>query len=150
MHPPQAARASSQPVNHPRYAEALDKIIGENHAYEHRWPGGSFARPPQLVAERHAVRGCKLLIHAEERIVTRSSDALRTTSSAILPTYADLWVQRVGGNDMIGSVRERILAAGERLSSFRLSYRPGESLHDFALPSSGLLVKKFRQSGSIR
>ena len=121
------ASAQESPVDYASDAKALDKIIVENYAYEDHWPGGVLPDSPQLAAARGAVHDRDSLLHyAEDRIASLADHHAITGSSfkdswAIIPTYADLWVVRRGGQYLIEAVREGSpaekvgIAAGDNL-----------------------------------
>jgi hypothetical protein len=98
-------------IDWPGDAQALDRIMIENYAYEDHWPGGRLPDSPQLAAERAAVHDRdSLLNYAEDRIASLADHHAITGSSfkdswAIVPTYADLWVVRRAGDYRIDAVR---------------------------------------------
>jgi len=124
-----AASAAQQPtpVDYSGDAKALDRIIIENYAYEDHWPGGVLPDSPGLAAERAAVHDHDSLLHyAEDRIASLADHHAITGSSfkdswGIVPTYADLWIERRGKNYSIEAVRAGSpaatagIAAGDRL-----------------------------------
>ena len=125
-----AAAAAAQQAPAPDYAadaKALDRIIVENYAYEDHWPGGVLPDSPVLAAERAAVHDKASLLHyAEHRIAALADHHAITGSSfkdswAVVPTYADLWVERRGGAYVITSVRDRSPAESSGI-------RPGDVL----------------------
>lgn len=113
-----AATAGAEPaVDYARDAAALDRIIVENYAYDHYWPGKVLPDSPQLAQKRAAVRDRDGLLHyAEDRLVSLADHHAITGSSfrdswAVIPTYADLWVVRHGEDYVIESVRNGSSAA---------------------------------------
>ena len=108
------AAAVQQPasVDYAADAQALDRIIGQNYAYEDHWPGGALPESPVLAAERAAVHDGKSLLHyAEHRIASLADHHAITGSSfkdswAVVPTYADLWIERRRHDYVITSVRD--------------------------------------------
>ena len=111
------ASAQAPAIDYAGDAKALDKLIVENYAYEDHWPAGSLPDSPQLARERAAVHDRESLLHyAEDRIASLSDHHAITGSSfkdswAIIPTYADLWVERAGKGYVIEAVREASPAA---------------------------------------
>jgi hypothetical protein len=108
-----AAVAAPKPaVDYAGDAAALDRIIVENYAYEHYWPGGKLPDSPQLAQKRAAVRDRDgLLRYAEDRLASLADHHAITGSSfrdswAVIPTYADLWVVRRDSDYVIESVRK--------------------------------------------
>jgi C-terminal processing protease CtpA/Prc len=117
------AQAQAPAVDYAADARALDKLIVENYAYEDHWPAGVLPDSPQLTAERTAVHDHDTLLHyAEDRIASLADHHAITGSSfkdswAIIPTYADLWVERRGDAYVIGAVRSGSPAAGARIDA---------------------------------
>lgn len=127
-----AAAPEGQPaakVDYAADAKALDELIVANYAYQDHWPGGVLPDSPALAAKRLAVRDRdSLLRYAEDRIASLADHHAITGSSfndswAIIPTYADLWVERRGGAYVISAVREDSpaasagIVAGDRLAA---------------------------------
>jgi hypothetical protein len=122
-----AAQAQAPAVDYAGDAKALDRIIVENYAYEDHWPGGTLPDSPELARERAAVHDRDTLLHyAEDRIASLADHHAITGSSfpdswAVVPTYADLWVERRGADYVIDAVRPESpaaqagIAAGARL-----------------------------------
>jgi hypothetical protein len=98
-------------VDYAADAKALDQIIVENYAYEDHWPGGVLPNSLILASERAAVHDRDSLLHYAEGRITSLADHHAITGSsfkdswAIIPTYADLWVERRGKNYVIDAVR---------------------------------------------
>jgi hypothetical protein len=92
-------------------AIALDKIVVENYAYPEYWPGGTLPDSPELARERASVTDRDSLLHyAEDRIASLADHHAITGSSfkdswAIVPTFADLWVERRGDQYVIDAVK---------------------------------------------
>jgi len=124
-----SAQAEDKAIDYAGDAAALDKLIIENYAYEDHWPGGTLPDSPSLTAERAAVHDRdSLLRYAEDRIASLADHHAITGSSfkdswAIIPTYADLWVERRGEVFVIDAVKADSPAAkagvvpGDRLVS---------------------------------
>lgn len=115
------APAQAPAVDYAGDAKALDKLIAENYAYEDHWPSGVLPDSPVLAAERAAVHDRNSLLHyAEDRIASLADHHAITGSSfkdswAIIPTFADLWVERRGREYVIDAVREASPAAPVRI-----------------------------------
>jgi carboxyl-terminal processing protease len=121
------AAAPTAAVDYAGDAKALDQLIVANYAYEDHWPGGTLPDSDLLRREREAVHDRDSLKHyAEDRIASLADHHAITGSSfkdswAIVPTYADLWVLRRGGDYVVDSVRSGSaaakagIAAGDRL-----------------------------------
>jgi hypothetical protein len=110
-----AAAAAAQQTATADYAgdaRALDRIVVQNYAYEDHWRGGVLPDSPTLAAERGAVHDGKSLLHyAEHRIASLADHHAITGSSfkdswAVVPTYADMWIERRGQDYVITSVRD--------------------------------------------
>lgn len=122
-----AGRAQTPAIDYAGDARALDKLIIENYAYQDHWPDNALPDSPELARKRAAVHDRDSLLHyAEDRIASLADHHAITGSSfqdswAIIPTYADLWVERRGNDYVIDAVRdgspaERAgIAAGDRL-----------------------------------
>ena len=114
-----AAAAAQQPptVDYAADARELDRIIVQNYAYEDHWPGGALPDSPLLAGERAAVHDKAGLLHyAEHRMASLADHHAITGSSfkdswAVVPTYADLWIERRGEAYVITSVRDGSPAA---------------------------------------
>jgi carboxyl-terminal processing protease len=109
------AAAPGQAVHTVDYAAdagALDRIIVENYAYEDHWPGGTLPQSATLIGEKAAVHDEDSLLHyAEDRIASLADHHSITGSSfkdswAVVPTYADLWVERQESGFVITAIRE--------------------------------------------
>lgn len=119
------APAYAEPANidYAADAKALDKTIVENYAYEDHWPGGALPDSAFLTAKRTGVHDHDSLLHyAEDRITSLADHHAITGSSfkdswAIVPTYADLWIERRGNRYAITAVKEGSPAAKAGLSS---------------------------------
>ncbi len=117
---PGVAIAHEGPTTDPAAAEetALSAIalgfgdlINETYAYADRLPGGRFALTDFLEAEAAAVKTERDLLAFAERAVLLLADHHAITGSsfanswAIVPSYADLWVERDGAVYRVTSVR---------------------------------------------
>jgi carboxyl-terminal processing protease len=125
-----AAGALAAPEAQPDYAgdaKALDAVIIENYAYQDHWPGGQLPQSASLDRERAAVHDHDSLLHyAEDRIASLADHHAITGSSfkdswGIVPTFADLWIERRDGEYVIDAVKPASPAekagilAGDRL-----------------------------------
>lgn len=140
-----SVRATAATVDYAADAKALDKIIIENYAYQDHWPGGTLPDSPTLAAERASVHDRDSLLHyAEDRIASLADHHAITGSSfkgswAIIPTYADLWVERCGGSNVIDAVKPGSPAAAAGVVS-------GDRLVAVGGVSLDLAVKNFWDS----
>jgi C-terminal processing protease CtpA/Prc len=137
-----AAAASPSVADYAADAKALDQLIIENYAYEDHWPGGTLPDSPALKNEREAVHDHDSLLHyAEDRIATLSDHHAITGSSfkdswAIVPTYADMWVERRGDYYMVSAVKPgtpadaNAIVPGDRLTAIG-GVPVGKAVSDF-------------------
>ena len=92
------AAAAPAPVDYAGDAQALDRMVTETYAYAERWPGGALPDSPELARERAAVRDrAGLIRYAEHRLASLADHHAITGASlpdswALVPSYADLWV----------------------------------------------------------
>ena len=108
-------------------ARALEGLIRDNYAYLDDLPGGVVPTSSPLNAERDAVRDRdSLLRYAEDMIATLADHHALTGSSfkddwGIVPSYADLWIVKMGDAYVVDAVKDGSIAAkagvraGERL-----------------------------------
>ena len=98
----------------PDYAAAaveLDEAISRGYAYSEKWPGGALPQSPMLARERSEVKDrLSLLRYAEDRMQSLADHHAITGASfdnswAVVPTYADLWIEPDGQRFRIDSVR---------------------------------------------
>jgi len=126
--PVQSAQpAAGAAIDYAGDAKALDRLIVENYAYQDHWPGGVLPDSDVLARERAAVHDRDSLLHyAEDRIASLADHHAITGASfkdswAIVPTYADLWIVRRGGDYIVDAVKRDSpaaaagLVAGDRL-----------------------------------
>ena len=125
-----AAGASAAETNGFREdARSIPGLIAANYAYLDRFEGGTPPFSPKLLAEAEAVHDKRSLLRHAERLLLALADhhaitgASTSQSYAVVPSYADLWVERREGDFVITSVRRRSPAeragirAGDRLAS---------------------------------
>lgn len=116
-------------INYAADARALDRIVVEHYAYTDRWAGGVLPDSPALAAERAAVHDRDSLLHyAEDRIASLADHHAITGASfkdswAIVPTYADLWIEQRGDGYVVDAVKpdtpaaDAGIVAGDRLTA---------------------------------
>ena len=98
-------------------AQSIDRLISENYAYLDRFADGQVPTSERLRAEAEAVRdNATLLRYAERRLASLTDHHAITGSSfsdsyALVPSYSDLWIERVGETYLVTSVRENSPAA---------------------------------------
>ncbi|SDA20302.1 S41 family peptidase [Sphingomonas sp. NFR15] len=98
-------------------ARALDALVAANYAYLDRFPGGKPPMTPQVAAARDAVHDRDSLLHYAEDVLTALADHHAITGAsfkddwAVVPTYADLWIERAGDGYVVDAVRPDTPAA---------------------------------------
>jgi len=114
-------------VDHAADARALDRIVVENYAYLDRFIGGVPPRSAKLDAMREAVSDRRTLLAYAEAVMASLADHHAITGSsfgdswAVIPSYADLWIVRVGDAYLVDAVRAgskaeaKGIASGDRL-----------------------------------
>lgn len=140
-----AALAAAQQAPAADYAgdaRELDRIVVQNYAYEDHWPGGVLPDSPALAAERSAVHDKASLLHyAEHRMASLADHHAITGSSfkdswAVIPSYADLWVEQRGSGYVITAVRDGSPAETAGI-------RPGDTLQAIGGIATGQAVEGF-------
>lgn len=108
-------------------ARSIDALIAANYAYLDRFASNASPNTDRLRAEAEAVHdGSTLLYYAERRLALLADAHVITGSSfsdswAIVPSYADLWIEPENGGYRITAVRDRSpaqnagVAVGDRL-----------------------------------
>ena len=92
-------------------AMSIEKLVNDDYAYLDRFPGGRMPMTAKLRAEANAVGNEKQLIRYAERALTLLADHHAITGSslpdswAVVPTYADLWIEWRGNQYVIEQVR---------------------------------------------
>lgn len=92
-------------------ARALDRIVAENYAYLDRFPNGMPPRSAKLDAMRDAVSDRRALLAYAEAVMASLADHHAIAGSsfgdswAVIPSYADLWIIRVGDAYVVDAVR---------------------------------------------
>jgi carboxyl-terminal processing protease len=99
-------------------ARSIAALIQDNYAYLDRFPGGVAPLPPKLSAEAEQVHDRRsLLLYAERALLALADHHAITGAStahdwAIVPSYSDLWIERLGGAYVIEAVRDGSPASG--------------------------------------
>ena len=123
--------AADQPTAADYSADALsiEALVNANYAYLDRFPGGKMPMTAKLRQEAKAVSTGRELVRYSERALELLADhhaitgASTKESWAIVPSYADLWVEKTRGDYVIEQVRDDSPAAkagvvaGDRLVS---------------------------------
>jgi len=110
-----------------RDAEAIERLVNENYAYLDRFPSGAMPMTDALRIEAAAVTDERSLLRYAERALMLLSDHHAITGSsfsdswAVVPSYADLWIEYRDGSFIIDAVREGSPA-------FRNGVRAGDML----------------------
>jgi hypothetical protein len=98
-------------------ALAIEGIVNAHYAYLERFPGARMPMTDRLRAEAATVADQRsLLLYAERAMLMLADHHAITGSSfsdswAIVPSYADLWIERADGNFRVDAVREDSPAA---------------------------------------
>lgn len=119
-----ALAASALPVHAQEAADyradalSVEGLVNSRYAYLDRFPDGAMPMTPALRAEAQAVADRSTLLLYLEHAVAALADhhaitgASFSDSWALVPSYADLWVEPVEGRWRITAVREGSPAAG--------------------------------------
>jgi C-terminal processing protease CtpA/Prc len=115
------------PADYAADAKSIEKQVNEDYAYLDRFSGQRMPMTAKLRAEAAAVSDEKQLIRYAERALTLLADHHAITGSsltdswAVVPSYADLWIERRGNQYVVEQVRAMSPAqragvrAGDRL-----------------------------------
>ena len=118
-----------KPADYAADARSIETIVNKQYAYLDRFPGGRMPITDNLRAEANAVTTPRELVRYSERALALLADHHAITGSstkeswAVVPSYADLWVERVGADYVIEQVRadtpasQAGIKAGDRLVS---------------------------------
>ncbi len=115
-----AAPAAAQTVAPAQYREdaaSIEGLIQHVYAYPERLPGGRFALSPRLREEAAAVHDGRSLLRFAERALLLLADHHAITGSnladsyALVPSFADLWIEQWDGDYAIEAVRDGSPAA---------------------------------------
>lgn len=106
-----SAAPAQEPNKWREDALALPGLVNEQYAYLDRLPGGAYKLSPKLQAEAEAVTDSKSLLAFAERALFLLADHHAITggsfkdSWALVPSYADIWVERQAGQYKVTAVR---------------------------------------------
>ena len=98
-------------------AQGMVTLIQDNYAYPERLPGKTFTLTEPLKAEMDRVKDADTLLAFAERALLLLVDHHAITGSSfddswgIVPSFADLWIERRDGSYVITAVRENSPAA---------------------------------------
>lgn len=118
-----------KPADYAADARSIEAIVNAQYAYLDRFTGGRMPMTAKLRAEAGAVSTPRELVRYSERALALLADHHAITGSstkeswAVVPSYADLWVERRGADYVIEQVRAETPAsqagikAGDRLVS---------------------------------
>jgi len=108
-------------------ARSIERLVDEDYAYLDRFEGGRMPMSDKLRADADAVDSRDALIRFAERALAALADHHAITGSSLedswglVPSYADLWIERRGADYVITDVRagspatQAGVAAGDRL-----------------------------------
>ncbi len=119
--------AAATPEQYRSDAKGMVMLIEDNYAYPERLPGGTFALTESLKAEMEKVHDADSLLAFAERALLLLEDHHAITGSSfddswgIVPSFADLWIERQDGT-------YRITAAREGSFSAKAGVKVGDSL----------------------
>lgn len=108
-------------------AGSIEPLINAQYAYLDRFPGGRFVLTDKLRAEADTVSDRRSLVKYAERVLELLADHHAITGAsfadswAIVPSYADLWIEPRGAAFVVTAVRDGSPAA-------RADVRPGDVL----------------------
>lgn len=92
-------------------ALGIEALINRVYAYPERLPGGRFALTPRLRQEAERVADGRSLLRFAERALFLLADHHAITGAsfadswAVVPSYADLWIEPRGGDFVVEAVR---------------------------------------------
>lgn len=121
--------AAPTPTDYAADARSIETLVNDNYAYLDRLPGGRMPMSDKLRAEAAAVGSRDALVRYAERALTLLADHHAITGSSLkdswglVPSYADLWVEKKGAAYVVSAVRPDTPAAkagvaiGDRLTS---------------------------------
>lgn len=113
----QAVEQTEQRDIYAAAALGFEDLVNDWYAYPERLPGGSFRLTQRLQAEAEAVDSKASLLRFAERALFLLADHHAITNSsfsnswAIVPSYADLWIEKRGVDYVVTAVREESPAA---------------------------------------
>jgi carboxyl-terminal processing protease len=125
-----AIPAGAQTITPAQYredAQSIEALINETYAYPERLPGGRFTLTPKLREEAARVSDGRSLLRFAERALLLLADHHAITGSSfddsygLVPSFADLWIERAGNGFVIDAVRDNSpaasvgIGAGDRL-----------------------------------
>jgi C-terminal processing protease CtpA/Prc len=108
-------------------ARSIEPLIDRVYAYPERLPGGAYRLTDRLRAEADQVGDERALLHFAERAMLLLADHHAITGASfndswgLVPSYADLWIERRAGGFAVDAVRPGSPAA-------RGGIRPGDRL----------------------
>ena len=123
-------------------ARSIERRVNEDYAYLDRFPGQLMPMTAKLRAEADAVTDRRSLARYAERAMTVLADHHSIAGSsfkdswALVPSYADLWVERRGSQFTISAVRDGSPAA-------KAEVRPGDVLHAVDGQSTATAIAAF-------
>lgn len=114
---PAAAAAEPTPDDFRADARSIEALINANYAYLDRFPGEVAPIGSTLRAQAERVTDRRSLVRYAERVLSTLADhhaitgASLADSWAVVPSYADLWIEKRGDDYMIEAVRDASPAA---------------------------------------
>ena len=108
---------AATPEQYRKDAQGMVSLIQDNYAYPERLPAKTFTLTEPLKAEMDRVKDADMLLAFAERALLLLVDHHAITGSSfddswgIVPSYADLWIERRNASYVITAVRENSPAA---------------------------------------
>ena len=130
-------------------ARFIERMVDENYAYLERFPGGAMPMTDRLRSEAAAVVDQRSLLRYAERALFLLADHHAITGSslsdswAIVPSYADLWIEYRDGVYTVDAVRDASAA-------WRHGIRAGDVLTEIDGASTDKAVENFWSSLGAR
>jgi len=109
--PPASQPSAQESARLREDALGVEALINRVYAYPDRLPGGRFALTSRLRAEAERVSDRRSLLRFAERALFLLADHHAITGAsfadswAVMPSYADLWIEPSGGDFVIEAVR---------------------------------------------
>jgi hypothetical protein len=117
-------------------ALSVEPLINARYAYLDRLPGGRYALPAKLHDEAESVHDAPSLLRFAEHAVALLADHHAITgrsfpdSWALVPSYADIWVERDAGGYLVTDVRAAMPAEGKIAAGARIVSVGGLPIED--------------------
>lgn len=100
------------PEDYREDARSIEPLINDTYAYPERLSGKKFVLSPKLKAEAEQVDDKRELLSFAERALATLADHHAITGSsgrdswAVVPSYSDVWIEKIGVDYVVDAVRE--------------------------------------------